>query len=680
MPIKYAAQGRIPVFTPLEKAPDSRRGYKSEVSAGGLMPPAFPAKRPVSLTGFTGVCLIFLLSSPFVLAQDRRAFNFAVMGCAHMGVCESKDYALAVAKIKAQKPDFVVFLGGMVDVPPGGDVDSVWRKFDSITARLGTPVYDVPGSCLWGPLSVDRGKAERSEKCFIDRYKKRYYSFEHKNNLFVGLDSDSPDRPGTAENGMLSAEQLEFLKKTLMGAQKFDNIFVFLHDSRWMRENGLKWSAGLSPAVITKIKYVFSAKEHFFHAENADGVTYITTGSPPCALRRASYPVLFHFLTVSVNGENATVNVAPLKSIPLENMMSGEDRKGEKGGTDRKEGRGRRGVQNYQLNEPVMMDSIERKAMLPIGPIIKALNIRPGMQIADVGAGVGVFTFPLAEALKETGMVFATETDMKMIQALRRDIDRKKYKNIFPVGVSAEGVDPFYKGRTFDIMLFVELYHYLWHPADYFRELRPSLTKETGRLYIIHFKQLPDFNEIEFDDFKETLETLKAFTSSPLFLKLGAGIESFVRNWRGNNVPPAVREKIVRNFNSALADPGLFNDMLTLPRRPGDGDSSERGKTLLKMLFPRNLELARWLIVELESERVFEKKTEQLTDREKNYLRRLNKALLTGAFKMDKLDYLKGAYPLYAEKEHIISEMEAAGYRFVREHAFLNYHYFLEFK
>ena len=49
----YDLYRRLPDFTPLEKAPDSRRGYKSEVSAGGLMPPAFPAKRPVSLTGFT---------------------------------------------------------------------------------------------------------------------------------------------------------------------------------------------------------------------------------------------------------------------------------------------------------------------------------------------------------------------------------------------------------------------------------------------------------------------------------------------------------------------------------------------------------------------------------------------------------------------------------------------------
>jgi len=127
-------------------------------------------------------------------------------------------------------------------------------------------------------------------------------------------------------------------------------------------------------------------------------------------------------------------------------------------------------------------------------------------------------------------------------------------------------------------------------------------------------------------------------------------------------------------------DPGLFGDMLTLPRRPGDSDTTERGKALLRMMYPRNLELARWLIAELESGGVFDKKAGELTAGEKKYLKRLNRVLLTGAFRMDKLDYLKGAYPLYAEKERIISDMGAAGYSFVREHESFNYHYFLEFK
>ncbi|MBI4803541.1 MAG: methyltransferase domain-containing protein [Elusimicrobia bacterium] len=635
-----------------------------------------PAKHAahVRIPVFTGLCIVFLLSSPFIRAQDRRTFNFAVMGCAHMGVCEPKDYMLAVTKIKEQKPDFAVFLGGMVDVPRGGDVDTVWKEFDSITARLGVPVYDVPGSCSWGPLLVEKSRMERMGKCFLDRYKKRYYSFEHKNSLFVFLDSDAPNPSGNAEDGRLSVAQLGFLKKTLRESAKFDNIFIFLHNSKWMRENVSQWGAGFGFAVMNKIRYVFAAKEHFFATEHADGVTYIVTGSPPCALRRSSHPVLFHFMSVSVNGKDISVNLVPLKSIPLENMLSGKERKGGKSG------KGRKAEQNYQLNEAVLMDAIERKTMLPAGPIMKAMNIRPGIQIADVGAGVGVFAFPLAETLNGTGMVFATETDPKMIQALRREIDRKGYKNVLPVSVSAEGVDPFYKGRVFDIMLFAELYHYLWRPVDYFRQLRPSLTKETGRIFILHFKNVPDFNEIEFDDFTGTIKTLQLGEGSPAFAQLEAGAGDFIRNWRGENAPPEIREKIVRNFNSLLNDPGFFNSMLDLPRRPEDSDSPERGKALLRMLFPRNIELARWLITELESEGVFEKKAEQLTEKEKKNVRRLNRILLSGAFKMDKLGFIQGIYPLYAEKARIISEMEAAGYQFVHEHDFLNYHYFLEFK
>ena len=631
------------------------------------MPAKYAARGKI--TALTAAGLVFILTAPYLRAQDRRSFNFAVMGCAHMGVCESKDYALAAAKIKAQRPDFVVFLGGMVDIPREGDVESVWREFDSITAKLGVPVYNVPGSCSWGPLIVERGKIDRAEKCFSDRYKKRYYSFEHKNNLFICLDSDSPSRSDRSGNGAISAEQLDFLKKTVGGALKFDNIFLFLHDSRWMRENLAKRLADAYPLLLKKMRYVFAAKEHFVNAENIDGLSYITTGSPPCSLKHATRPVLFHFLDVEVSGAKTFINVVPLKSIPLENLITA--------------GKGRKAKRNYPVIKPALMDSIERKNMLPIEPIIAALNIKPGMQLADVGAGVGVFTFPFAAALNGTGMVFATDTDPDMIKSLRRTAAEEGYKNILPVSVAAEGVDPFYKGRTFDIMFFAELYHYLRSPVDYFRELKPSLARETGRLYIIHFKNVPDFGEIEFDDFTNTLKTLKILkleANSTVFSKAGAGIGDFLNGRRGNEVPPAVRKRIVGNFNALLADPELFDDLTNSPGRYDYIESPERGTRLLKKIFSHDLNLARWLLTELESRGVFEKKAEQLTGEEKKYLKALNRILLTGVFKMDKLDFLKGVYPLYAEKERIISDMEAAGYRFVREHDFPTYHHFLEFK
>lgn len=612
--------------------------------------------------------------------QETRDFNFAVMGCAHMGVCEARDYALAVAKMRSQKPDFAIFLGGMVDTPRGGNVEALWKEFDSITARLGAPVYDVPGSCNWGPLSVDKDRTDRAKKCFSERNKKNFYSFEHGNSLFIGLDSGAAGGPAADEAQPLPAEQIEFLRKTLKNSQKFDNIFIFMHDSGWMRKNAMTWSAGISPAALIKIKYVFSAKEHYFNADHSDGFTYLVTGSPPCALRRSSHPVFFHFLMVTVNGNTVSVNAVPLKNIPMENMLGGKGRKGDRstrektGETEEKDGR------RYQLNEPVMMDSIERKAMLPNERIIKELDIRPGMQIADIGAGVGIFTFPMAAAMNGSGMVYATDTDPKMIRALERETALKKIINVSPRSVSAEGVDTFYKSRTFDRMLFVEIYHYLWDPVAYFRELRPSLAKDTGRLFIIAFKQLPDFTELEFEDFDAILMALKSWETSTLFPKIAAGVEDFVRTWRGGEPPAEVKAQLVRNFNAALGDPGLFRDMLTLPPEPEDKDSPERGKALLKMMNPRNLEVSRWLMVELDNEGVFDKKAEQLTDAEKKYLRKLNRTMLTSAFRTEKLDYLKSAYPLYSEKEHIIRQMQAAGYSFVREHDFLNYHYMLEFK
>ena len=125
------------------------------------------------------------------------------------------------------------------------------------------------------------------------------------------------------------------------------------------------------------------------------------------------------------------------------------------------------------------------------------------MNILDIGFGRGYFTFPLAEALNNTGSIFATEIEPKMIEYINRDIKKSKYKNICPILVTSEGLDPFYKEHIFDIIFICEIVPCLRDYENYFQELRTSLAKERGRLYIIEMKTIADFHEFDFGDYKE---------------------------------------------------------------------------------------------------------------------------------------------------------------------------------
>lgn len=51
----------------------------------------------------------------------------------------------------------------------------------------------------------------------------------------------------------------------------------------------------------------------------------------------------------------------------------------------------------------------DREKIMPKGPVLEALDIPPGARVADVGAGLGYFTLPMAQAVGVTGRVLAVD-------------------------------------------------------------------------------------------------------------------------------------------------------------------------------------------------------------------------------------------------------------------------------
>ena len=71
------------------------------------------------------------------------------------------------------------------------------------------------------------------------------------------------------------------------------------------------------------------------------------------------------------------------------------------------------------------LESPERIASLRTGEVIAKLNLKPGDVVADLGAGTGLFSLPLAKAVM-SGRVYAVELDEGLSHAdTRQGEDRE---------------------------------------------------------------------------------------------------------------------------------------------------------------------------------------------------------------------------------------------------------------
>jgi len=87
------------------------------------------------------------------------------------------------------------------------------------------------------------------------------------------------------------------------------------------------------------------------------------------------------------------------------------------------------------------LDDPERLLWLPPAMVIGALAVQPGDAIADIGAGTGYFSLPLAQATGQLGQVYAVDSQAEMLERLQRKLDTENISNIRAVLAEADSTD-----------------------------------------------------------------------------------------------------------------------------------------------------------------------------------------------------------------------------------------------
>lgn len=121
---------------------------------------------------------------------------------------------------------------------------------------------------------------------------------------------------------------------------------------------------------------------------------------------------------------------------------------------------------------------------------VRALGLKRGQVVADVGAGSGYYTSLLARAVGPTGRVYATDIQPEMLEVLGRRIEREKLRNVVPL--LATETDPRLPPGELDLILMVDVYHELALPQEVLRRLKPAL-KPDGRFVLIEYRKESDW-------------------------------------------------------------------------------------------------------------------------------------------------------------------------------------------
>lgn len=134
----------------------------------------------------------------------------------------------------------------------------------------------------------------------------------------------------------------------------------------------------------------------------------------------------------------------------------------------------------YRLEDP------ERLRFLPPDAVLNVLPLRPGMTIADVGAGTGYFSFPLAKAVGNGGKLFAVDIQEEMLSLLRQKLERPDAPGNI-VLVRGEANSTTLRDHSCDLVFLANVWHEVPDHAATLMETRRVL-KPSGTLAIIDWR------------------------------------------------------------------------------------------------------------------------------------------------------------------------------------------------
>jgi ubiquinone/menaquinone biosynthesis C-methylase UbiE len=121
--------------------------------------------------------------------------------------------------------------------------------------------------------------------------------------------------------------------------------------------------------------------------------------------------------------------------------------------------------------------------------ILKEVQLEPGMSIADIGTGTGLYVAPFSRAVGSQGKVYAVDISPKFVKHIRQRADEEQLDNVEAVLCSDRDVN--LKANSIDRAFICDVYHHFEYPESSLASIHRAM-RDGGKLILIDFHREPD--------------------------------------------------------------------------------------------------------------------------------------------------------------------------------------------
>ena len=117
--------------------------------------------------------------------------------------------------------------------------------------------------------------------------------------------------------------------------------------------------------------------------------------------------------------------------------------------------------------------------------LLRELGLKPGMAVADIGAGTGYYARRMAPLVGSSGVVYATDVQPEMMKMLEDGAKKAGLANIKPILGGLQSVN--LPDASIDLAIMVDVYHELEYPFEVIDSLVRAL-KPGGRIAYVEYR------------------------------------------------------------------------------------------------------------------------------------------------------------------------------------------------